>query len=129
MCARQIAHPSTARRVILLVEEESLADLLRETLEEAGHACRIAASENDQFLDDKSIFDAAIVDLDTRARRGRSILATLRQARPELFLIALLPCGGLDRSGAKIECDLALEKPARLARLLRAIDEAPRKTP
>ncbi len=129
MSARSIAHPSTARRVILFVEEESLADLLRDALEEAGHACLLPISENDPFLDEESIFDAAIVDLDTRARRGRSILETLRRTRPGTFVIALLPCGGLDRTQEPIGCDRTFEKPARLAQLLRAIDEAPRKTP
>ncbi|HEX8951934.1 MAG TPA: response regulator [Polyangia bacterium] len=113
------------RIVLLVIEDRALSDVLAEALVEAGHrvtqvedaAAALRAVAGDAF-------DAALVDLDTRARDGSHLLARLRVERPALTLIALLPCGGLPGGSARPEYHLALEKPARLAAILSAVNVA-----
>jgi DNA-binding response OmpR family regulator len=109
------------RRILLVVEDPTLAELLAEALADAGH--RSAAVEDFAQLDaamSAGSYDVAIVDLDTRARNGEAAILRLRAAAPAIRVIALLPCGGLP-AGRTIHYHLALEKPARLEAVLRAV--------
>jgi DNA-binding response OmpR family regulator len=111
--------------VLLVIEDRALSDLLSEALIDAGHdvtqvedaagAARAVANQS---------FDAALVDLDTRARDGAGLIAHLRTSQPEVTVIALLPCGGWDRSPHPPPYHLAIEKPARLAAVLSAVNVA-----
>jgi DNA-binding response OmpR family regulator len=114
------------RRVLLVIEDGALSDLLAEALGEAGHvvtqvedvagAARVAIDQP---------FDAALVDLDTRARDGGRLIAHLRTSHPTMTVIALLPCGGLGAAATGEPLyHLAIEKPARLATVLSAINVA-----
>jgi hypothetical protein len=111
-----------SRRVLLAVEDVALGELLLEALDEAGH-------RGELVLDEESLitavagadFDAAIVDLDTRGRRGAGWIGLLRARCPTTTLIALLPCGGLRPGEPAAPYHLSVEKPARLQALLTAL--------
>src|SRR5690348_4644169 len=85
------------RQVVLLIEDPQLAEVILDALTDAGHEGELAASEDLPALLLEKRFDAAIVDLDTRARDGAKTIALLRRVSPETTVLALLPCGGLTR--------------------------------
>ena len=73
----------------------------------------------------RSRFDAAIVDLDTRARDGGSLIAHLRaHAAGSSRSSRCCRAAGCPRRGATPLYHLAIEKPARLAALLSAVNVA-----
>jgi len=111
-----------ARCVLLVVEDGTLTELLAEALDDAGHTSNAVAdyAELEAALG-SAVYDAAIVDFDTRARNGEAIVTLLRAAAPSTTVIALLPCGGLPVEH-EIPYHLALEKPARLEAVLRAVN-------
>lgn len=117
--------PATGRAVLVVVEERALSDVIAEALAEAGHSVEQA---DDAAAAERAAaarrFDAAIVDLDTRARQGAHLVAHLRATQPQLTVIALLPCGGLPPSSQPPVYHVALEKPARIAALLSAVSVA-----
>jgi DNA-binding NtrC family response regulator len=113
------------RTVLLVIEDRALSDVLSEALVDAGH---VATQVDDvpaayAALAGRS-FDAAIVDLDTRARDGVQLIARLRIEHPASTVIALLPCGGMPDGAASPPYHLAIEKPARLAAILTAVEVA-----
>lgn len=113
---------SGRRRVLLVIEDETLAELLDETLRDAGHETLRARDGDDlEALLGARPFDSVVVDLDTRARTGLSLLARLRRSAPSSTIVALLPCGGLPAGIEDVGYHLALEKPARLGALLSAV--------
>jgi CheY-like chemotaxis protein len=109
-----------AMHVVVLVEDPQLEELLIDALAEAGYRGEPSTSEDLPALLREKQFDAAIVDLDTRARDGAAIIDRLRRSSPETTILALLPCGGLTRGGA-IPYHMSLEKPARLGAVLAAL--------
>ena len=117
--------PESWRKVLLVIEDRALSDVLAEALVDAGHVAmqvEDTASAHDAFEDQS--FDAAIVDLDTRARDGVRLIARLRLEQPATTVIALLPCGGLPSGMAPPQYHLAIEKPARLSAVLSAVNVA-----
>ena len=122
----QPSSPSaTGRAVLVVVEDRALSDVIAEALAEAGHTVEQADdAAGAQRAVTARRFDAAIVDLDTRARQGASLVAHLRATQPQLTVIALLPCGGLPAASHPPVYHLALEKPARIAALLSAVNVA-----
>ncbi|HWE27171.1 MAG TPA: hypothetical protein VHB97_04170 [Polyangia bacterium] len=113
------------RNVLVVIEDRALSDVLAEALVEAGHAAtqvEDATAARDALVAQR--FDAAIVDLDTRARDGARLIADLRASHPALTVIALLPCGGLPAPVREPPYHLAIEKPARLAAVLSAVNVA-----
>ncbi len=89
----------TPRSVLLVVEDATLAEILGEALEDAGHHTRLVeGADGVAAALAAGRFDAAIVDLDTRARTGINLLVTLRETAPAMTVIVLLPCGGLPRA-------------------------------
>jgi DNA-binding NtrC family response regulator len=113
------------RSVLLVIEDRALSDVLSEALVDAGHV----ATQADDVPAAYGVlagqpFDAAIVDLDTRARDGVQLIARLRIEHPATTVIALLPCGGLPAGAPPPAYHLAIEKPARLAAILTAVDVA-----
>jgi DNA-binding NtrC family response regulator len=115
------------RRVLIVVEDVALAELLFELLRDAGHEAALAEGQEGlgQALD-REAFDAVIVDLDTRSRSGPELVEAIRARAPATTVIALLPCGGLAPGHPKIPYHLAVEKPARLLTLLSALSVARR---
>jgi DNA-binding response OmpR family regulator len=111
------------RRVLLLMEDDAFAEMLRETLTEAGHSVEVDLRSDLPAMLARGPFDAAVVDLDTRARDGGSLVDEIRERAPATTVIALLPCGGSRGAGegAAAGCHVALEKPARLGALLAAV--------
>ena len=117
--------PDAWRKVLLVIEDRALSDVLAEALVDAGHVAlqvEDAAAARDAY--EQEGFDAAIVDLDTRARDGVRLIAELRIAYPATTVIALLPCGGLPSGTAPPQYHLAIEKPARLSAVLSAVSVA-----
>jgi DNA-binding NtrC family response regulator len=113
------------RRVLLVIEDRALSDVLCEALVEAGHtATQVEGAAAARGALAGQQFDAAVVDLDTRARDGVNFIAHLRAERPGLTVIALLPCGGLPTGANPPPYHLAIEKPARLAAVLSAVNVA-----
>jgi DNA-binding response OmpR family regulator len=117
---------ATWRRVLLVIEDRALSDLLAEALVEAGHVVtQVEDAASAERIAADHAFDAALVDLDTRARDGGRLIAHLRTSRPTVTVIALLPCGGLNPSVPQAPMyHLAIEKPARLAAVLSAVNVA-----
>jgi DNA-binding NtrC family response regulator len=110
------------RRVLVIVEDPAFAEVLGEALADAGHLVQLAGDDAKlRSALSAARFDAAIVDLDTRARNGVHLLLHIRAVAPATTLIALLPCGGLPSGAAGVPYHLAIEKPPRLAALLRAV--------
>ncbi|HZS37488.1 MAG TPA: response regulator [Polyangia bacterium] len=110
------------RRVLLVVDDPTLAELLVEALEDAGHAPVVTDGlTTARAAFDRQPFDAAIVDLDTRARNGAEVVSFIREHSPATTVIALLPCGGMPGATRAIAYHMATEKPARLEALLSAI--------
>ncbi|MCU1279587.1 MAG: Response regulator receiver domain [bacterium] len=113
------------RNVLLIIEDRALSEVLCEALVEAGH---VATQVEDARAAESALaaqrFDAAIVDLDTRARDGARLIARLRAEHPALTIIALLPCGGLAGGAGQPGYHLAIEKPARLSAVLSAVNVA-----
>jgi DNA-binding NtrC family response regulator len=111
------------REVLLVIEDDALSEVLCEALVGAGH---VATPVEDAAAAEVALaaqpFDAAIVDLDTRARDGLELIAHLRAQHPRVTIIALLPCGGLRGGTALPGYHLAIEKPARLSAVLSAIN-------
>lgn len=114
-----------SRRVLIVVDDAALAEMLGDVLGEAGHVA-VLASDGDgvEAALAAGRFDAAIVDLDTRARNGVQLLVRLRELAPATTAIALLPCGGLPTGAAGLPYHLAIEKPARLSVVLGAVNVA-----
>jgi DNA-binding NtrC family response regulator len=111
-----------ARRILLVLEDDTLTELLDETLRDAGHDITSVRDDGDvEALLEARRFDVVIVDLDTRARNGAALVARLRRGAPASTIVALLPCGGLP-AAAPAPYHFAVEKPARLGALLAAID-------
>jgi len=110
------------RTVLLVIEDRALSDVLSEALVDAGHvATQVDDVPSARAALSGHSFDAAIVDLDTRARDGVALIARLRIEHPATTVIALLPCGGLPDGAAPPAYHLAIEKPARLAAILTAV--------
>ncbi len=109
------------RRVLVVVDDATLAELLIEALADAGHSAAVVdgLAEARAALERRT-FDAAIVDLDTRARDGAEVVSFIRQRSPATTVIALLPCGGMPPA-PRVAYHVATEKPARLKALLSAI--------
>jgi DNA-binding NtrC family response regulator len=105
-------------RVLVVVDDMPLAELLIEALEDAGHTAVLAATDG---LRDEDSFRAAIVDLDTRDRRAWQVARRLRERAPSIKVIVLLPCGGLPPPADQVPHDLAFAKPVRLGSLLTAL--------
>jgi DNA-binding response OmpR family regulator len=123
MSGSQTHSPDARRRVLLVVEDAALAELLAEALCDAGHTAALA----DHFdtlpsAMGQGAFEVAIVDLDTRGRRGKALIQDIRRAAPATTVIALLPCGGLEVGGEAVAFDVGVEKPARLGAILAAVD-------
>ncbi|MCU1278682.1 MAG: DNA-binding response regulator [bacterium] len=119
------AVPRSWRKVLLVIEDRALSDVLAEALVDAGHvATQVEDAATAQRALDSEPYDVAIVDLDTRARDGVHLIARLRAQRPALTIIALLPCGGLPSGAATPGHHLAIEKPARLSAVLSAVNVA-----
>lgn len=113
---------SASRHVLLLVEDDAMADLLVDALLEAGHQVQLGTPlELVRGEIDCDSFHVAIVDLDSWERHGSIAIARLREAAAQITIIALLPCGGLGSDFAGVRYDLALEKPARIHALLAAV--------
>ncbi len=115
--------PSVARKcVLLVVEDEAMAALLVEALLDAGHVAQPTTTlELVRGEIDCSLFDAAIVDLDSWDRHGAIAIARLREAAPNTTILALFPCGGLASDFAGVRYHFALEKPARIHAVLAAL--------
>lgn len=119
--------PIEPRRVLIIVEDETLGELLAETLRDAGHAT--LRLEEEQALEAElraRRFDSVVVDLDTRAHDGARLVARLRAAAPASTIVALLPCGGLLAGDAHPGYHVAIEKPARLGAVLSAVQSRPK---
>ena len=113
------------RRVLIVVEDQMLSEVLAESLTGAGHmTVQVEGSGEAERALSVEPFDAAIVDLDTRARDGLALVAHIRAVWPSLTVIALLPCGGLPEDVSQPPFHLAIEKPARLAAVLCAVNVA-----
>ncbi len=115
-----------SRRVLLVVEDETLSELLGEALRDAGHRTAHANDASLEIMLDGQPFDAVIVDVDTRARNGAHVVARIRRAAPASTVVALLPCGGIPAGASAVPYHLAIEKPARLAAVLSAVHAARR---
>src|SRR5262249_35282949 len=111
----------TASAVLLVIEDDGLAELLADALTEAGHAVEIADGLNRLTAAlARRAFAAAIVDFDIRTRNAPVLVAQVRRSAPATKVIALLPCGGSgDRSPAQYH--LGIEKPARLSAIVAAV--------
>jgi ActR/RegA family two-component response regulator len=109
------------RHVLIMVEDPQLADLLLDALCEAGHTAALATSESLPAVLASERFDAAIVDLDTRARDGAVSVGLLRDRAPQTTVLALLPCGGLPPGRNAVPYHLSVEKPARLRDVMTAL--------
>ena len=113
------------REVLLVIEDSALSELLCEALVGAGHvAVPVEDVATAKAAAAAQPFDAAIVDLDTRARDGLKLIAHLRAEHPRITVIALLPCGGLRGAPGQPGYHVAIEKPARLSAVLSALDVA-----
>jgi CheY-like chemotaxis protein len=115
-----------ARRILIVVEDATLAEILGEALSDAGHTCHLADGEAALAAALKlRVYDTAIVDVDTRARDGLRLLTQLQLDAPMTTRIALLPCGGAPFQEGSPAYHFAVEKPARLEAVLRAIHVSP----
>jgi CheY-like chemotaxis protein len=103
--------------VLLVIEDDALAELLDELLTEAGH--RVARALDAAALAPDR-FDVVLVDLDVRARDALALVDEARRLAPATTMVALLPCGGLP-AGERVPCRLTIEKPARLSAVLSAV--------
>jgi DNA-binding response OmpR family regulator len=109
-------------RVLVVVDDASLAELLLDALGEAGHEALVAESHDAVVrLLTAGPFHTAIVDLDTRSRDTVDLVGYLRRCDADLKVIVLLPCGGDAPSMAAVPYHLAIAKPARLQALLSAV--------
>jgi DNA-binding NtrC family response regulator len=118
---------SESRRILLIMEDETLAELLDETLREAGHDTgRLLEHGDVETVLGARAFDVVIIDLDTRARDGAQLVTRLRRWSPASTIVALLPCGGMPANAERIPYHLAIEKPARLGAVLSAINASRR---
>jgi DNA-binding NtrC family response regulator len=123
--ARAVLDERAMRDVLLVIEDGALSELLYEALVGAGHrATPVEEAAAAAAALAAQPFDAAIVDLDTRARDGLKLIAHLRAEHPRVTIIALLPCGGLRGAPEELGYHLAIEKPARLSAVLSALNVA-----
>ena len=116
--------------VLVIDDEAGIRDLVREVLEEAGHAV-LEAEDGRAGL---SIFraarpDVAIVDLFMPEKEGIETIGAMRAASPEMTIVAISGGGrfgvtevldGVTALGAT----MALQKPFRPERLLSALEQA-----
>ena len=111
--------------VLVVVEDASLAELLVDALDDAGHVGVVADGPAAIEAALRSTgFHTAIVDLDTRSLPAVEIARGLREKLPEVKLIVLLPCGGIAPPVDQVPYHLAVAKPARLQALLSAVAAA-----
>jgi DNA-binding NtrC family response regulator len=110
------------RKVLLVVEDASLSDVLGEALVEAGHSvAQIEDAATAPSVLAEQPFDTVLVDLDTRTRDGDALIARLRAEHPAVTIIALLPCGGSPPGARTALYHVGIEKPARLNAVLSAV--------
>lgn len=111
-------------RVLLVIEEPLLADLLGDAVSEHGHMCQIVADEAEALrLLGRARFDVVVVDVDARATGRDLLLRRMRLVAAGARMVALVPCGGL-RHGLVVDCDISFEKPLRLRQLAAVLDRA-----
>jgi len=118
---------SSPRRLLIVAEDAGLAELLTELAGDAGYEPEVVGgSEALAGALARGSWDAAIVDLELRARNGVALVQAIRARAPSATVIAPLPFGGLPTGHARIDCQLAVEKPGRQVTLLAALSAAHR---
>jgi DNA-binding response OmpR family regulator len=117
------------RRVLLVVEDVTLEEILADALTAAGHAVELASPESIEGGEVSCTgLDVAIVDLDTRERGGASAVSHLQRIAPQVGVIAIVPCGALRSDYVGFKCQFLLEKPARIHAVLAAVQAATQPT-
>lgn len=119
-----------SRRVLVVVEDPGLGEMLLDALGEAGHRAELAADEAAvRAALARPAFDAALVDLERCERDGPRLVALLKAHSPSTKVIALLPFGGLPPNQPAVPFDAGIEKPGLLLALLSALAAAPGASP
>lgn len=114
------ANPAAGARVLLIEDEPGIVDFVRRGLE--GHGFRVTA-ETDGIAGERAALDepvdVVVLDLMLPGRPGLEILATLRDAKPELPVIVLTARGEVEDRVAGLDGGAVdyLVKPFSLAEL------------
>jgi DNA-binding response OmpR family regulator len=118
--------------VLVIEDERSLRDFVREALERAGHEVSLAADGRDglrQCRASRAPVDLVITDLIMPEQEGLETIMLLRRERPALPVIAMSGGGGGGRTrdllatARILGAARTLAKPFRLAELLTAVHE------
>ncbi|MHC4393945.1 MAG: response regulator, partial [Planctomycetota bacterium] len=89
--------PRAGTPVVLIDDNEELADNLREILEARGYACEIAhTGKRGQRLAERIHPDVCVIDLNLPDVHGLEILAQLREQLPETECVVLTGYGALE---------------------------------
>jgi two-component system response regulator FlrC len=113
------------QRILLVDDDEDLADAMRETIERAGHVamCCGSAAAALACLEEMP-YDVVVSDISMPGMSGASLLQIVRARWPAVGVVLMtgfsrLSIAGLDQTGTRI-----LRKPVEITDLLAAIAEA-----
>ncbi|MBI4913792.1 MAG: CHASE domain-containing protein [Acidobacteria bacterium] len=120
---------SGGSRILLVEDEEALAEATMQILQRAGHEvvwAQNGAVAIERFLEGPDAFSLVLLDLTMPVMDGRECFRRLRQLRADLKVILASGWGGQEAGEAFGEGQLSgfLQKPYRGRDLLRAVAEA-----
>jgi CheY-like chemotaxis protein len=129
--ARDLSQPklinSASRRILIIEDEEEVAEIIADMLNEFGHAAGFSTDPRDG-LDrfEKETFDIVITDLSMPKITGWLVAEEIRRMNPSVPVIMLTGWGAqLDPEQVKeSHVDSVLSKPINRADILNSIDEA-----
>ena len=112
-------------RVLIVDDDESCREILREAVDGAGHTYAEAANVDEALVCCREQpFDLVITDIVMPGGSGHDLIQQLRGEFPGTRTIAVAAMGELVLAKAReLGVDRALGKPFRLPELLRAIEE------
>jgi DNA-binding response OmpR family regulator len=118
---RQKRPPVAAANVLLIEDEPGIVDFVRRGLEAEGFEVEAALDgQEGERLALRGGHDAIVLDLMLPGRDGLEILASVRQATPNVPVIVLTARGGIEDRGEGLEAGAVdyLVKPFSLAELV-----------
>jgi len=116
-------------RILVIDDEEMIRDMLRRTLELAGHIVGLAEDGDAGLAAQKAAaFDLVITDLIMPGKEGLETIMELRHSSPKTKIIAISGGGrgkaaGYLQLAAKLGARRTLAKPFTLPALAKVIDE------
>ena len=110
--------------ILIIDDEKSVLDLLRDVFEGAGHEVREARDGDEGLrLSREEPPDLVITDVIMPGRGGLEVIRELRREHPDSRIIAMAGMARVLPRAMEMGADYALGKPFRLGELLKAAED------